>query len=49
MFSKEDEDTFQSLSFNVRNQTLMHMQEENKRKKRKRKRKEDKTQETKVR
>jgi len=35
IFSENDEDTLQSLPLNVRDHTLMHVQEENKRKKRK--------------
>ena len=33
IFSENDEDTLQSLPLNVRDQTLMHVQKENKRKK----------------
>ena len=40
IFSKNDEDTLQSLPLNIRDQTLMHVQKENKRKK---KTKENKT------
>jgi len=35
IFFENDEDTLQSLPLNVRDHTLMHVQEENKRKKRK--------------
>ena len=35
MFSKKDEYTLQSLSFNVRDQTPMHVYKEKKRKKQK--------------
>jgi len=48
MFSENDEDFLESLPLNVRDQTLMHVQEENKRKKRNKK-KRNKTKETKVR
>ena len=33
IFSENDEDTLQSLPLNVRDQTLMHVEKENKRKK----------------
>jgi hypothetical protein len=43
IFSENDEDSLESVPLNVRDQSLMHVQEENKRKKRnKNKRKETK-------
>jgi hypothetical protein len=47
IFSKNDKDTLQSLPLNVRDQTLLHVLEENKMEEKKKKR--NKTKETKVR